>query len=64
MPESRGLIKSFNAGYHRGLNTEYHDEDPKDLFAGAGSSDFKAFHDGYQEGLDDYGRMQAELEEG
>lgn len=56
-------INSYNAGYHRGLNTEYHDRDINELFKewifdvrrpATEAVDPVAFEKGYQEGLDDY----------
>jgi len=55
---------SYNAGYHRGLNTEYHDIPINILFtkwiadvrrpASAEAFDIVAFEKGYNDGKDDY----------
>ena len=55
---------SYNAGYHRGLNTEYHDVPIEELFAkwiadvrrpaSAEAFDPVAFEKGYNDGKDDY----------
>lgn len=56
-----GDVTSFNAGYHRGLNTEYHDVAVRTLYADwltQGHQDnpsFTSFQEGYDDGLDDYG---------
>lgn len=57
-------IHSYNAGYHRGLNTEYHDVPIEELFAkwiadvrrpaSAEAFDPVAFEKGYNDGKDDY----------
>ena len=54
-------VSSYNAGYHRGLNTEYHDVPVKDLFAEwladvrrPAEADLASFTEGYEEGLLDY----------
>ena len=51
-------VSSYNAGYHRGLNTEYHDVPVKDLFAEwladvrkPAEPDLASFTEGYEEGL-------------
>ena len=58
-----GDIPSYNAGYHRGLNTEYHDVPVKDLFVKWISDvrrpareeiSFVSFEKGYKDGLLDY----------
>ena len=63
---------SYNAGYHRGLNTEYHDRDPSELFSEwrAASEhllvpiifDEEAFEHGYEDGLADYTDLNAQQE--
>jgi len=55
---------SYNAGYHRGLNTEYHDVPINILFtkwiadvrrpASREAFDIVAFEKGYNDGKDDY----------
>jgi len=55
---------SYNAGYHRGLNTEYHDVPIEELFAkwiadvrrpaSAEAFDPVAFEKGYNDGIEDY----------
>ena len=55
---------SYNAGYHRGLNTEYHDVPIEELFAkwladvrrpaSREAFDPVAFEKGYNDGKDDY----------
>ena len=55
---------SYNAGYHRGLNTEYHDVPINILFtkwiadvrrpASGEAFDIVAFEKGYNDGKDDY----------
>ena len=57
-------VNSYNAGYHRGLNTEYHDIPINILFtkwiadvrrpASAEAFDIVAFEKGYNDGKDDY----------
>ena len=57
-------INSYNAGYHRGLNTEYHDVPIEELFAkwiadvrrpaSAEAFDPVAFEKGYNDGREDY----------
>ena len=56
-------IHSYNAGYHRGLNTEYHDVPIEELFAkwiaevynvSVEPLDPFAFEKGYNDGKDDY----------
>ena len=60
----RNTISSYNAGYHRGLNTEYHDVPIKILFtkwiadlrrpALEEAFDIVAFEKGYNDGIEDY----------
>ena len=57
-------VNSYNAGYHRGLNTEYHDIPINILFTkwiadvrrptSAEAFDIVAFEKGYNDGKDDY----------
>lgn len=54
-------VESYNAGYHRGLNTEYHDVSVRKLYDDwlaerrRESPSLPSFQDGYHDGLDDYG---------
>lgn len=59
----RNTISSYNAGYHRGLNTEYHDIPVEELFAkwvadvrrpASEAVDIIAFEKGYNDGIEDY----------
>jgi len=54
---------SYNAGYHRGLNTEYHDVPVEELFVkwiadvrrpATGTIDLAAFEEGLRDGIVDY----------
>ena len=54
---------SYNAGYHRGLNTEYHDVPINILFTkwiadvrrpASEALDIVAFEKGFNDGVDDY----------
>ena len=55
---------SYNAGYHIGLNTEYHDVPIEELFAkwiadvrrpaSEEAFDIVAFEKGYNDGIEDY----------
>ena len=57
-------VYSYNAGYHRGLNTEYHDIPIEDLFQkwreehktvlNTVNTDLISFEEGYKQGLIDY----------
>lgn len=67
---TRGPIDSFNAGYHRGLHTEYHGKDVHDLYVDWIESryveepDPQEFTEGYWEGFHDYERTMIEIEMG
>ena len=60
----RNTISSYNAGYHRGLNTEYHDVPIETLFKKwVEETDIRlvpvvfdpvAFEKGYNDGIEDY----------
>ena len=59
----RNTISSYNAGYHRGLNTEYHDIPVEELFAkwiadvrrpATETIDPVAFEEGFRDGIADY----------
>ena len=60
----RNTISSYNAGYHRGLNTEYHDVPIEVLFKKwVEETDIRlapvvfdptAFEEGYNDGIEDY----------
>lgn len=55
---TRAEINSFNAGYHRGLHTEYLDEDPKAMFE-------RWVLDGRRDVTDvDFGQFERGLKEG
>ena len=63
MKNQKDKVTSYNAGYHRGLNTEYHDVPVEELFVKwvadvrrppAGSFDLTAFEAGFRDGLIDY----------
>jgi hypothetical protein len=53
-------VESYNAGYHRGLNTEYHDVSVRKLYDEwlRGTSwetpSFASFREGFMEGVADY----------
>lgn len=53
-------IISYNEGYHRGLNTEYHDEDIEQLYqqwvceSQNIDTSLEEFFHGYEDGLSDY----------
>lgn len=54
-------IESYIAGYHRGLNTEYHGEDVLEMFNewDEGGGDEKGFFEGFNEGFRDYKSIMA-----
>ena len=63
MTESHYEIHSYNAGYHRGLNTEYHNISINILFTkwiadvrrpASEALDIVAFEKGYNDGIEDY----------
>jgi len=56
-------VNSYNAGYHRGLNTEYHDIPINILFTkwiadvrrpASEALDIVAFEKGFRDGIEDY----------
>tara|TARA_B100001094_G_scaffold331004_1_gene397895 strand:- start:11982 stop:12281 length:300 start_codon:yes stop_codon:yes gene_type:complete len=63
MSSQRDKVTSYNAGYHRGLNTEYHDVPVEELFVNwiadvrrpaTGAIDLAAFEEGLRDGIVDY----------
>tara|TARA_R100001594_G_scaffold47387_1_gene80311 strand:- start:249 stop:485 length:237 start_codon:yes stop_codon:yes gene_type:complete len=78
MSRGKDRIRSHAAGYHRGLNTEYHDWKPDiwlyPLFLQwlkeesndrryVFEPDFWSFEEGYREGIRDYEKVAKENEE-
>ena len=63
MKQDAAYINSYNAGYHRGLNTEYHDIPINILFTKwiadvrrpvSEALDIVAFEKGFRDGIEDY----------
>ena len=63
MKQDAAYINSYNAGYHRGLNTEYHDIPINILFTKwiadvrrpvSEALDIVAFEKGFRDGVKDY----------
>ena len=63
MKQDAAYINSYNAGYHRGLNTEYHDVPINILFTkwiadvrrpASEALDIVAFEKGFRDGIKDY----------
>ena len=63
MKQDTAYINSYNAGYHRGLNTEYHDIPINILFTkwiadvrrpASEALDIVAFEKGFNDGIEDY----------
>jgi len=65
---------SYNAGYHRGLNSEYHDRDVYDLYKEwveetrfllvPITNDPVAFEEGFDDGVSDYIEANKDNKEG